>query len=82
VAGNVSAFFCGGGGKPACPLTTSGEISGTIVAADVVGPLGQGIAPTEYAELVRAIRNGATYANVHTAAFGTGEIRGNLRRDD
>jgi CHRD domain-containing protein len=82
VAGNVSAFFCGGGGKPACPLTPTGEISGVIVAADVVGPAGQGIAATEYAELVRAIRNGATYANVHTAAFGTGEIRGNLRRDD
>jgi CHRD domain-containing protein len=81
VAGNVSAFICGGGGKPACPAAASGEVSGVIVAADVVGPAGQGIAPTEYAELVRAIRNGATYVNVHTPLFGTGEIRGNIRRD-
>ena len=81
VAGGVSAFFCGGGGQAACPLTTTGEISGVITAATVVGPGGQGIAATEFAELVRAIRNGATYANVHTANFPAGEIRGNIRRD-
>lgn len=38
VAGNVSVFFCGGGGKPACPASASGSVSGTIVAADVLGP--------------------------------------------
>lgn len=81
VMGGVSAFFCGGGGQAACPLTTTGEISGVITAATVVGPGGQGIAATEFAELVRAIRNGATYANVHTANFPAGEIRGNIRRD-
>jgi hypothetical protein len=80
VAGNVAAFLCGGGSKPACPA--SGEISGTIVAADVVGPAGQGIEPGEFDELVRAIRANATYANVHTPAFMNGEIRGNIRRDD
>ena len=78
VAGNVAAFLCGGGSKSACPAT--GSISGTIVAADVVGPSGQGINAGEYAEFVRAIRAGAAYANVHTPTFGTGEIRGNLRR--
>ncbi len=77
----MSAFFCNGGGQPACPLTTTGEISGVITAANVVGPAGQGIAAGEFAELVRAIRNGATYANVHTANFPPGEIRGNIRRD-
>jgi hypothetical protein len=79
VAGGVAAFLCGGGGKPACP--ESGSVSGTIVAADVVGPVDQGIAAGEFGELVRAIRAGATYANVHTPLFGSGEIRGNLRRD-
>ena len=79
VNGGVAAFLCGGGGKPACPA--SGTISGTIVPADVVGPTDQGIAAGEFAELVRAIRNGATYANVHSENFRGGEIRGNIHRD-
>ena len=80
VAGGVAAFLCGGGGKPACPA--SGTVTGTILPADVVGPAGQGIAAGEFAELVRAIRNGATYANVHSEMFPGGEIRGNIRRAD
>jgi hypothetical protein len=80
VPGGVAAFLCGGGSKPACPL--SGTVTGTIVPSDVVGPAGQGMGPGEFAELVRAIRNGATYVNVHSTMFPSGEIRGNLRRDD
>lgn len=79
VNGGVSAFLCGGGGKPACPA--SGTVTGTIVPADVVGPTDQGIAAGEFGELLRAIRNGATYANVHSEMFRGGEIRGNIRRD-
>jgi CHRD domain-containing protein len=80
VMGGVSVFLCGGGSKPACPA--SGTVTGTIVPADVIGPSGQGIAAGEFAELVRAIRNGATYANLHTEMFPGGEIRGNIRRVD
>lgn len=77
VNGGVSAFLCGGGGKPACP-TTSGTVSGTITPADVIGPSGQGIAAGEFSELVRAIRAGVTYANVHTNKHPGGEIRGQI----
>lgn len=77
VSGGVSAFLCGGGGKPACPA--SGTVEGTIVPADVVGPAGQGIAAGQFDELVRAIRAGAVYANVHTATYPAGEIRGQLK---
>ncbi len=76
VNGGVIAFLCGGGGKPACPA--SGEVTGTIVPADVIGPADQGIAAGEFDELVRALRAGATYANVHTDDFGSGEIRGQI----
>lgn len=80
VNGGVAAFLCGGGGKPACPA--NGTVSGTIVAANVVGPAGQGIAVGEFSELIRAMRNGATYANVHSPTYPGGEIRGNIRRAD
>ena len=79
VNGGVAAFLCGGGDKPACPLR-GGTISGVIDAADVVGPVDQAITGGEFAELVRAMRNGATYVNVHSVNFGSGEIRGNIRR--
>lgn len=78
VNGGVSAFLCGGGGKPACP-PVSGSVSGTIVAADVVGPASQGIAAGELAELIAAMRHGATYANVHTDKHPSGEIRGQIK---
>lgn len=80
VNGGVAAFLCGGGGKPACPAT-GGTVTGFIRAADVVGPAGQGIAAGEFAELLRAMRNGATYVNVHSQTWPSGEIRGNIRRD-
>ncbi len=79
VAGGVAVFLCGGGGRPACP--PSGTVTGTIVADDVIGPSGQGIGAKEFAEVVRAIRHGATYVNVHTPTFPNGEIRGNIHND-
>ena len=33
----------------------------------------------EFAELVKAIRAGLTYANVHTSKFPGGEIRGQIK---
>lgn len=75
--GGVIAFLCGGGGQVSCPAS-AGTVTGTIVAANVIGPSTQGIAAGEFNELVRAILNGATYANVHTAAFLGGEIRGQI----
>jgi len=75
VNGGVAAFLCGGS-KPACP--PSGTVTGTITAADVVGPADQGIDPGEIDELVRAMKHGVTYVNVHTSEFGDGEIRGQI----
>jgi len=80
VNGGVSVFFCGGPTTPVC-TNPSGSFSGTFTAADVGGPVAQGIAPGEIAELIRAIRAGKTYANVHTNKHTGGEIRGQVRRD-
>jgi hypothetical protein len=81
-AGGVIVFFCGGGGKPACPPSPA-TVTGTIVPADVVGPVGQGIAPApapgQFDELLRALRSHLTYANVHSDICPSGEVRGQLR---
>lgn len=79
VNGGVSVFFCGGGGQPACPAATSGTVTGTIAAANVVGPTAQGFNVGDLAAVERAIKAGVSYANVHTAKFPAGEIRGQVR---
>jgi hypothetical protein len=79
VAGAVSFFLCGGGGKPPCPASTSGTVTGTVVAANVVGPAVQGIAPGDLAAILQMIRAGLGYANMHTPLHPGGEIRGQIR---
>ncbi|MCU1426169.1 MAG: hypothetical protein JWL83_169 [Actinomycetia bacterium] len=78
VAGGVALFLCGGGGQSACPATTSGTITGTATAMNVVGPTTQGFNAGDLASVRRAIKGGVTYANVHTPMFPMGEIRGQI----
>jgi hypothetical protein len=83
--GGISVWLCANNppitGAPAGiqPCPQAGTISGTITPASVVGPAGQGIAPGEFAELVRALRAGVTYANIHSVTQPGGEIRGQIR---
>jgi CHRD domain-containing protein len=82
VNGGVSVFFCGAGSsKPACPASNSGTVTGTIAASDVVGPTAQGFVAGDIAPVIAALRAGFTYANMHTAKFPGGEIRGQIFRD-
>lgn len=78
VNGGVIAFFCGGGGKDPC-TPGSGTFTGTIVPADVIGPTAQGLAAGEFAEVLRALRAGQIYVNVHTNKHPGGEIRGQVK---
>jgi hypothetical protein len=80
VNGGVMIFLCGGGGQPDCPATTSGTITGTITAANVTGPAAQGVAAGDLDTALEIVRDGLSYANMHTANFGSGEIRGQVRR--
>jgi hypothetical protein len=82
VAGGVMVFLCGGGGQAVCPLTPSGTISGTIAAANVQSLPAQGIHAGDMAAVLRAIRAGASYVNMHTTNFPGGEIRGQIGRSD
>ena len=65
-------------GTPECPAGRAGTVTGEIEPSDVIGPTGQGIDPGQYDELLRAIRAGATYANVHSSKYTGGEIRAQL----
>ena len=76
VAGGVMIFLCGGGNQSACPATTSG----TITAANVTGPGGQGIAAGDLDSALEAVHGNLSYANMHTTNFPGGEIRGQVRR--
>jgi len=76
--GGVMFFLCGTmGGRPACP-NGSGEAEGDVTAANVIGPSGQGITAGEFDEVIKAMRSGAAYANVHTVTYAGGEIRGQI----
>lgn len=89
VNGGISVFLCtnlgnGPAGIQACPPAPA-TISGTILAADVspnipatAAARTQGINTGEIAELVKAIRAGATYVNVHSTIWPGGEIRSQI----
>jgi CHRD domain len=61
------------------PLGADGAEIVALEPTDVIGPASQGIAAGEFDELVRAIRAGVTYANVHSEKFPGGEIRGQIK---
>jgi hypothetical protein len=84
VVGGVSFFLCGGGSKPACPAGTSttATVTGTVAPADVQAITTQGLAAGDLAAIVKEIRAGFAYANVHTATSPAGEIRGQLKGDE
>jgi hypothetical protein len=87
--GGIVVWLCQTDGTPApanvaavtpkCPPNTvSGPVTGTIASTQVLAQTAQGIDAGEFEELVRAIRAGATYVNVHSTLFPPGEIRGHL----
>lgn len=89
-AGGIMVWLCSGPTNvdptklaPTCP--NEGSVEGDLTAANIVQPgapppaLGQGIAPGEFEEFLRALREDAGYANVHTTAFPGGEIRGQVK---
>ena len=92
----VMTFFCGGPHgvagipqKPDCPQTTSGSITGTTTADDIIAlnmaPNDQALNQHDFAGFLDALRHGSAYANMHTTRFMGGEIRGQVamhRGDD
>lgn len=81
-SGGISTFLCsnlgnGPAGTQACPAAPA-TITGTLTAAQVIGPVPQGILAGEMAELIDAIQADTTYVNVHSTKYPGGEIRSQL----
>ena len=86
-SGGIVLFLCtnltpptGVPAPPGCPPAPA-TVTGTLSAADVIAVPTQGIdaGAAGFPEILRAIREGAAYANVHTSGRPSGEIRGRLR---
>ena len=77
ITGGVVIHFCGTGGTLPCPASP-GFVSGVVTAGNVVAVPAQGISAGDFARVIRAIRKGDAYVNVHTATFPGGEIRGQI----
>lgn len=92
VNGGIVLWLCQGTARapaqvaattPECPQ--SGTVSGTLTPASVLVPaspntqgIGTGNGATAWADVLRAIRAGKAYANVHTSIAAGGEIRGQV----
>jgi len=83
--GGISVWLCSNLASPPTPAGVQpcpagpATISGIITSANVVGPAPGGIEPGEFDELVKAIRAGKTYVNVHSTRFPAGEIRSQIQ---
>jgi hypothetical protein len=92
VNGAIPLFLCANapalppaGSAPvqACPPAPA-TITGVLTPADIVPRPAQGIdaaSAQDFVELIRLMRDGHMYANVHTTKYIGGEIRGQVRRD-
>ncbi|HEV8344165.1 MAG TPA: CHRD domain-containing protein [Candidatus Binatia bacterium] len=81
-----AAFLDPTGLADQCPAgkETEAVVTGTITAANVIaGSMApQQLTAGDLAEVIRAIRAGAAYANVHTDLSPGGEIRGQIEDKD
>ncbi len=87
--GGISVWFCGDPASPIFPPPPNisvplcepkaGVLEGVFTADDLLGPGGQGIAPGEFEEFLRAMEKGVTYVNIHSDKHIPGEIRAQIR---
>jgi hypothetical protein len=85
VNGSIVIWLCGTATNPGptgtqtCP--PSGAVTGHITAANVIAGSteSQQLTAGDLEEVIRVIRAGAAYVNVHTSLSGGGEIRGQIQ---
>jgi hypothetical protein len=81
--GGVAVFLCQTSTNPdptgLAPDCAGDSVSGTITAANVIGPASQGVGEGDLKGLLRAMRAHSTYVNLHSDQFPAGELRGQIR---
>ncbi len=86
VAAGISIWLCQTATNPAPaavaaltpPCPAAGTVTGTLSAANVIGPAAQLVTAGDLDDVIRAIRAGVAYGNVHSKVVPGGEIRGQL----
>lgn len=83
VNGGIWIFLCsnlgnGPAGTQDCHQAPA-TISGTLQKSEIIGGASsQGIQPGDFGPILRAIKTGTTYVNIHTDKYPGGEIRGQV----
>jgi len=84
-AGGIFVFLCTNlgnnpAGTPTPPLCPAGSatVTGTITAANIAAVPTQNVPANSFDVLLAALTSDTAYANVHTAKFPGGEIRGQV----
>jgi hypothetical protein len=89
VNGGISVFLCSNLGNgpantqpcPPAPATITGTITDLDVSPNIAATAGartQGIDTGQFDELLKAMRAGVTYVNVHTTRWPGGEVRSQI----
>ena len=83
--GGIAAFLCSSlpnppAGTALCPPATAGQLAGVIDAADVILVPEQGVPAGDIAALIKAIRTGLAYVNLHSVSSPKGEFEAMSRR--
>jgi len=84
--GGIVALLCSSGGfppgTPTCPAAPSGTVSGLLTAGSVIGFAPSNVTAGDFNALADIILSKTAYVSIQTTNFPTGEIRGEIRRDD
>jgi hypothetical protein len=83
-AGGIMVYFCSNlpnppAGTQPCPAD-GGTVTGTLTAASVQAIATQNVTAGDFDAIADALLSDTAYANVHTAKFPAGEIRGQIER--
>jgi CHRD domain len=88
VSGGIAIWLCQTAANPApaavaaatpqCPGPNAGTVAGTLNATSVIGPTAQAVPVGAFADVIKAIRAGKAYGNVHSTAAPGGEVRGQI----